>query len=416
LDYLKSVGITAIELMPVCEAVYDEEWGYQPTCLFACRSAYGRAHDLKELIDEAHGRGMAVILDVIVTHTAPSHPFMLLYPMERSPWYSRTIHNEFHMPGLDHRKRATQDLVHQFQRYWLEEFHVDGLRYDYSKSLVAQGRAVLNRVLQHAREVTPGCYLILEHLPEEPLVTRGFDADAVWHARTSYGVKALLTQRTQGEYDGEDFEQCLSVFEHRASEYRRASQMVNYLESHDEQRFGLELRFAGHKVDGLRRRLVMAAIMLMTFPGVPMLYHGQEFGETSCINYNERNPLRWELLATRAGNELLNVYRKLCALRHRHPALRSETYRFEPDPEQRCVVVHRWDHDDDVVIAVNVSEQRRDVAVVFPKRGTWGEALAGRNVVTASSSGESVTVTLEPFDALIFVCDITPVVSGPETL
>jgi len=403
LDYLKNLGVNALELMPVCEGARPWEWGYRTVGFFACRCEYGRAADFKELVDEAHARGIAIILDVVLTHTDQTHPFMLMYPIEESPWYSPSIHNEFKMPGLDHRKPATQQFIQQVQEYWLHEFRVDGFRYDYAKSLTAQGPDIMGNLVHQAR-TSPGCYLIGEYVPEEPQAISQFEMNAAWHPTSSHALKALTMQGVNMKYSWADnFEECVRVFDHHAIGYQYASQMINFVESHDEQRFILDARLAGYDGAGARPRLALAATVLMAAPGVPMLYHGQEFGDSSCRSANERNPIRWELLATEGGKGLMDHYQRLCAIRHAHPALRSETYSFDTiHSDEKWFVLHRWSDGDHAVIAANFSGERRSVSVTFPQAARWHDPICNLTLDT-STPNETHEIRLDQNQAAIFL-------------
>jgi 1,4-alpha-glucan branching enzyme len=119
--------------MPVFEFKGDLGWGYNPAYFFTVEKSYGEPDDLRELIDQAHARGIGVILDLVLAHTAHRHPFNKLYPYDQSPWYGAGCgeQNQFGFPTLDYQKGPTEDFSRDVQRYWLHEFHADGFRYDY---------------------------------------------------------------------------------------------------------------------------------------------------------------------------------------------------------------------------------------------------------------------------------------------
>ena len=405
LDYLRDLGVNCVQLLPVTECALNEGWGYQPTYQFAIRHHYGTADELRRLVDEAHARGIAVVFDVVLAHTDTTHPFNRLYPYEQSPWYGAGIGgtNEFGLPTFDHRKSPTQHYARDLQRFWASEFRIDGFRYDYAKNLGVDGENGLPRITRDAREVDDGLYLIGEWIPEDASQIEPAGLHAFWHMRSSAALACLALQRDFKFYKWNEFENVIRFLDREDQEYPSAASMVNYIESHDEHRLIQELRDAGANADAARRRLALAATVLMAAPGVPMIYQGQEYGEDTIIRVNERNPLRWDLLGTEGGKGLHAHYQRLLRLRDEHPALRSEGFKIEAmKPEEKWVVFHRWnDEGDDVVVAVNFADGDRTLDVLLTKPGTWRDVLSERTLELGE--GDTAQLELQPSEAAIFV-------------
>ncbi|MCD8471334.1 MAG: alpha-amylase, partial [Parabacteroides chartae] len=139
LDYLKSLGVNAIELMPVQEFDGNDSWGYNPCFYFAPDKAYGTEADYKEFIDEAHKRGMAVILDIVFNHATGNHPFAKLYwegsaTAPNNPWFNVTAphpYSVFH--DFNHAYSGTREYFKRVLEHWLKEYKLDGFRFDLSK-------------------------------------------------------------------------------------------------------------------------------------------------------------------------------------------------------------------------------------------------------------------------------------------
>ena len=142
LDYLEKLGINVVELMPVNEFEGNISWGYNPSFYFAPDKYYGPREKLKELIDECHKRGMAVLIDLVLNHSFGQSPFVQMYfdgsnPTEDNPWYN--VHSNFLNPdaqwGYDfnHESSYTQDLVDSVNSYWMSEYKFDGFRFDFTK-------------------------------------------------------------------------------------------------------------------------------------------------------------------------------------------------------------------------------------------------------------------------------------------
>jgi len=403
LDYLEELGINAIELMPINEFGGEAHgWGYNPAYFFTTEKSYGPPDMLRQIIDQAHAHGIAVILDVVLAHTAHRHPFNQLYDYSQSPWYGRGLgrENEFGFPTLDYGKGPAQAFARDVMAYWLHEFHVDGFRYDYLAGIGIQGDMGVPFLVRTAKELRPDVYLIGEYSPEEPPAVNESGLDGAWHITVSYVLKAFLTQGEFNVYRWDDFEHAIKVFHPWDHGYARASQMINLVESHDEERLAYHLREAGVDEEMIWRKLALATSVLITLPGQPMLYHGQEWGEAT-QRTTQANPIHWEQLETQEGKALFNHYQKLCRLRHEHPALRTENVLIDRvQAEQKSIIYHRWDDaGDEVVVAVNFSPETQNLELPFSSEGRWHEIVQEK---TVEVDGE-FTATLEPWTALIFV-------------
>jgi len=407
LDHLRDLGVTALEIMPVCEAAVQDGWGYQPFAFMACRNSFGGMEDLKELIDEAHARRMAVILDIVLSHSCGEHPFLALYPEGDNPWYGEAIggKNMFYMPSFDHRKPAVRQFCALVQAHWLREYHVDGFRYDYAINIGMEGGYGLSEVARQAREVLPRAYLIAEHLPERPEVLHYIDFDGAWHVKTCYFLRVGLLHRDQDEFIWERFHELVKYgIDPLAEGWPRATTSVIYIESHDEHRLLHYLLHSELRPPEARRRAKFAAWILFTAPGLPMLYNGQEFGDASPKLINERNPIRWDLIYTRGGREMLDFYKHLLRLRRELPALRSDNYVIDQVRErEKCLVYRRWSNrGDQVVVAANFADQPRHLHVALPVAGAWYDE-AGGVAHGINHDDTSVNIELQGYQAAVLV-------------
>lgn len=143
LPYLKKLGINAIELMPFSEFEGNSSWGYNPNFFFATDKYYGTPQAIKSFIDAAHQQGIAVIMDMVLNHAFGSSPLARMYwdgannkPAANNPWLNPDARHPFNV-GYDfnHESAATKDFVNRVTKYWLQEFHIDGYRWDLSKGL-----------------------------------------------------------------------------------------------------------------------------------------------------------------------------------------------------------------------------------------------------------------------------------------
>jgi 1,4-alpha-glucan branching enzyme len=377
LDHLANLGVDAIELMPVQEFPGDRSWGYNPAYFFAPEGTYGSAEDLKRLIDAAHQKGIGVILDMVFNHTAGDSPLNLLYRYDQNPYFS-TDGNPWGFPDFNLWGDATKRLIKDIQDYWLTEFHVDGFRYDYVEGMRYDGVGGMSFIAWAARQTKPHAYLIAEDIVADPAaVVRDTEIDASWHWQFT---KSLRAQLREGEYQGNqygDLDALARVLSFSGDGYQDNAQPVNYLESHDEDRLIAVVR-SNPAIDeaGALGKSMLGAIMLFTAQGVPMLYHGQEFGVHSPKTIDV-NKLPWEYMQSDAGQALYKHYASLAYLRHTQGALQANN--FQPlllDRERKLLAYHRWSEGDSiVVVAVNLAPESQTVAIDFPRAGRWHEWL-----------------------------------------
>ncbi len=377
LDHLAQLGVDAIELMPIQEFPGDQSWGYNPAYFFAPESAYGTAEDLKQLIDAAHQKGIGVILDMVFNHTTGDAPLNRLYPYDQNPYMS-TDGNPYGFPDLNHWNDATKRLIADIQSYWLNEYHIDGFRYDYVEGIDWDGVNGMSFITWSARQAKPYAYLIAEHIVgDTAAVVRETEADASWHWQFT---KVLRAQLREGEYEGQqygDMDALLRVITFGGDGYADNAQPINYLESHDEDRAMLVAMTNPAIGDaGAVRKSMLGAIVLYTAQGVPMLYHGQEFGAHAPKTIGT-SKLPWEYLESDSGKALYHHYATLAYLRHTQAAL--QTNYFQPllvDAERKVLAYQRWaDNGSVVVVAVNFSPADQRVAIDFPRAGRWHEWL-----------------------------------------
>ena len=141
LPYLKKLGINAIDLMPFSEFEGNSSWGYNPNFFFATDKYYGTPEAIKSFIDAAHQQGIAVIMGMVLNHVFGSSPLAKMYwdgtnnkPAANNPWLNPDAKHPFNVGNdFNHESMATKDLVNRVTKYWLQEFHIDGYRWDLSK-------------------------------------------------------------------------------------------------------------------------------------------------------------------------------------------------------------------------------------------------------------------------------------------
>jgi 1,4-alpha-glucan branching enzyme len=404
LDYLAQLGINAIELMPVKEFPGDQSWGYNPRYFFATESSYGSTADLKRLIDECHARGIRVFIDGVYNHSDSSAP---LAHLDHDYWYHHDPKNpEFNWgPEFNYEKYDEEhDVMPAWQfigstvRFWVQEYHLDGIRYDAAKQI---GNFDFMRwVAAEARRMASNkpFYNVAEYLPPEPAIT-GLEGpmDGCWHDFFKHTITHYLCT---GECN---LEAIKDVIDARRKGFQGLTNVVNYLSNHDHERL---LHVLGERgilgAEAFRRERLGAAILITAF-GIPMLWMGQEFGEFKAKTI-EQNKINWSLLTVNENRELFDTYKKLIALRKQHAAFSSENLSFFHEDHERNVLCYtRWaETGEKVAVVLNLSGEFLSGYTIanFPEDGEWREATKDFAV---HATGNQLTLDLPEREAMIFV-------------
>ncbi|MGH2543429.1 MAG: alpha-amylase family glycosyl hydrolase, partial [Ardenticatenaceae bacterium] len=402
LDYIKELGVTAIELMPVAEFPTDRSWGYNPAFLFAPEHAYGDPDDLKRLIDEAHQRGIAVILDMVFNHTQQENPLNVLWPYGENPYFKGG--NPWGMPDFNHFSDVTKTFIRDVQDFWLREYHVDGFRYDATGNIESDVTNGIGFFTWAARQSKPEVYLISEHLPQDPWWVHNTEMDAQWHDSFHDTMKAQLRE---GQFEGGrqwgDLAAVERALYYRLDGYSHPRQAINYTASHDEQRVvheALSNPYLNEEIAYRKAKLGMEAVI--TAAGVPMLYAGEEIG----MNHERstgKAQFAWERLEQDGpGRELHAHWQRLIWLRNTHPALRSPNYEtLAKWGEQKAIAFQRWNDQGDVIVVVlNFTNQGFKLPVPFPALGTWHEYIY--NYTVEVDDGRIAEIEVPPSGSAIF--------------
>ncbi len=361
LDYLDRLGVNAIELMPVSEFDGDESWGYNPAFHLALDKYYGTPDELKAFVDAAHARGIAVILDVVYNHATGQSPLIRLDnqgdfgdPTATNPWANVSARHPFNVfNDLNHESPLTQLWLDQANRFWMDEYHIDGYRFDLSKGMTqtcvggvpctdanfstynSARIRILTRMADALWAEHPDAIVILEHFaePREERELAAFGTDrglpgmALWANMNEAYLESAMG------YLGSN--SSLTRAYPPSNGYPIGGQ-VAYMESHDEQWMMYKLRAFGNQAgDYSTRELAtaldrrkLATVFFLTVPGAKMLW---QFGEVGfgggpgeCLEPNNdcptgtpgrvaNKPIRWDYwqdVAPFANGSVLPVTRE----------------------------------------------------------------------------------------------------------
>lgn len=411
LDYLCDLGINAIELLPVNETPGKYNWGYIPSYFFAPKPNYGLTNELKKFVDECHARGVRVLLDQLYNHSSEESP---LLHIDRDYWY----YHDRHHPDADPRDywgpefnyehyddvldtRPAWDFMGDVIRFWVREYHIDGIRYDALKEL--DNFEFLYWITQEASQLAGAkpFYNIGEHIPEKPeLVSPEGPMDACWHENFYHVIQSHLCGETF------DLDQLKQALDPAQQNYPKGStKAISYLCNHDQKRLLLALGDRHILGEDAFRRAKLGAVLLMTSVGVPLIWMGEEFGDVTPINAQEQDQqLDWSLLNCDRNRDLFDCYKRLIALRKQNRALQTANIEFfHENSEHQVLAYSRWDEDGSkVVVVVNFSDQPRANYQIsnFPENGTCYEWIRSYEV---KPQNNLLTIDLNAHEAHVLV-------------
>lgn len=379
LDDIRALGVNAIQPLPFTEFPGDHSWGYNPAFHLAPESSYGTPEELKQLVDAAHARGLAVIADLVFNHMDWNSALYRLYGDDytASPYFRLFTGENWGFPDIEQDTPQTKAYIRAALHHWIRDYRIDGFRYDATRWTEWEGYNDWGAgwYAYAAKEADPGSIQIAEHIPADPALIRDTEMDTGWHAHFRWRIRDML----QHAYlDQAEFEKVMNA---TALGFQYNLQRMVYTESHDEERVWREFSRQGYRGEELTDRAISALALTLTAPGPAMIYAGQEFGEMSpkIVGWN---PLHWELREDPARRPLVEAAPRLCRLRTTHPALTSEKILFHPPfPEPNVAAYTRGPLTDPVVVAVNFGRRPATIALDLPGPGrAWFDQVSGQPV------------------------------------
>lgn len=439
LDYLDRLGINAIELLPVNEFEGNESWGYNPSFHLALDKYYGDPETFKKFVDEAHKRGIAVILDVVLNHAFGQSPLVRLWnegnygkPTTENPYLNVNEKHPFNVGNdFNHESAATIYFRNRVAKYWIEEYNIDGYRFDLSKGFTQRNNPndvgawsnydqsridIWKDYSNYIWSVDPDAYVTLEHLSvnsEEKVL-----AD---HGMLLWGnMNHSYNQATMGYSSDSDLYGVLS--ESRGFQDKH---LIGYMESHDEQWLMFKNISFGNSsgdydiknLDTALGRQQLAGAFFFTLPGPKMMWQfgevGYGYGNSGeqCLNDSDdcpnfapgrtaNKPIRWDYWNNK-GTERIKLYKTWSALmnlRNSSPAFtepENTTYSLS-NRIKRIVLEHA---DTDVVIVGNFDVNSLTTTGDFTQLGTWYDYFEGTEYIVNDSEQ---SISLQPGEFKIF--------------
>lgn len=435
LDYLLDLGVTAIEIMPVAQFPDGRNWGYDGVYPYAVHNSYGGIDGLKKLVDACHASGMAVILDVVYNHIGPEGNYFREFgpyftSKHCTPWGDAVNFDDAWCDGV--RQYYVENVL-----MWFRDFHIDALRLDAVHAIKDESpvhilREIREQVDQLMSVTGRKHYLIVESDLNDPRYITdpaegGYGMDAQWNDEFHHALRVTAGEERNGYYA--DFTgidhlakayRDVYVYDGQFSSFRKrlfgspvetelGQQFVVFSQNHDQ----IGNRMLGERTSQLLSfdMLKVLAGAVLTSPYLPLLFMGEEWGESNPFLYFvshtdpdlaeavrkgrkeefasfhqegeapdpmdeatfNQSQLQWELLRKEPHQTLLRYYKALIALRKELPALRHlnrTQLAVTGQPDQPTLVLHRWYEDDHVFCLLNFAQQAEPVTL--PALGlTW---------------------------------------------
>jgi len=431
LDYLQSLGVNAIELMPINEFEGADSWGYNPALYMALDKSYGTKNDFKSFVDACHQRGIAVLADVVFNHSYGQSPLLQMYfdnsankPAADNPWYNEqsNFSNPSAQWGYDfnHESTYTTAFFNDVLSFWMEEYKIDGFRFDFTKGFSntpygtsswgstydASRIAILKKYADHVWNQNPTNkpYVIFEHLADNSEETELANYGIMMWGNMNHSYN----QNTMGFSSETD----LSWISYKERGWNNPN-VIGYMESHDEERLMYKnLEFGNSSGDYNVKNLTTAlsrqetaGMFFFTIPGPKMIWQFGELGYDYSINTCDngsvnndcrlsRKPIRWDYFDNSNRKHIYNTWATLIAFKKKYPEVFNTTnFDFDDSNTLTKSIVLKDDASFDVVIIGNFDVTNKSITTQFTQTGNWYEYFTGeeKNVTATSES-----ITLKP--------------------
>jgi 1,4-alpha-glucan branching enzyme len=435
LNYIKRLGVNAIELLPVNEFEGNSSWGYNPNFMFALDKYYGTPNTFKSLVDACHSAGIAVILDMVLEDQASSSPMCQMYwdpnatnsdggkgaPSASSPWFNQLRTHPYGVFNqLNFDKAATVYFAENYFKYWLQEYHVDGFRLDQANGYTqtnsnadgslwtaydADRVKTLTTLNSSVKSVDPTAYMILEEfaVPQE-VSTLAAQGMISWNNENNSSCQAAMGYNSSWD---------LSSYFYDSFGITQPNGLMTYAESHDEVRVQFKNGAYGNAAGsystknlatGLQRD-AMLATFLFSAPGPKMLWMfgergyddasaGPDYGNLNGTGDKRTDPQppHWEYMSDPNRAALFGIYAKLIHFKTNNAVFTTTNFSHSLDGIVKAIQLLGSDGTD-VEVVGNFDVINNAATITFPKTGTWVDNITGSTLNVTSTT---MSMTLAP--------------------
>lgn len=440
LPYLAELGVNAIELMPVAEFPGEYSWGYNPSNPFAVESHYGGVDGLKEVVRRAHEQGLAVLLDITHNHYGPTDLDLWRYDgWSVGAWGGIYFYNDVRAQTPwgdtrpDYGRGEVRQYIHDNAMAWLQDFQFDGLRWDSTSYMrvgplgdIPEAWSLLQWVNDDIDAAQGWKLNVAEDMWDNAWITKptgagGAGFDSQWDAGFVHPIRAALIDPSDPNRSMTSVRDAISHLYNGA-----AFQRVIYTESHDEVANGKsrlpEAIWPGNAASYYsKKRSTLGAAIVMTAPGVPMIFQGQELLEDGY--FDDHDPVDWNKLLLYPG--IHDLYRDLIRLRrdwsNNTAGLKGGSLNVHHvNDSDKLVAFHRWDQGgagDDVIVLLNFANRGwSSYQIGLPRGGTWrvrfNSDWSGYDPAFGDWPATDIVASSQPRDGMPFSGDLS---IGPYT-
>ncbi len=383
LHEIKQLGINTIWMQPVYRSAHGGQ-GYDITDYFSLRNDLGTKEELKQLIDSAHRLGLRVIFDFVPNHTSLQHPYALDVAMKgkQSKYYDYYQHTDDHAPyssfynkdengfiyyfwknlvNLNYNNDAVKQMIIAACKHWIAEFNIDGYRFDASWGVRSRNPAFFPLLRKELKSQKPDILLLAEDKgADDDVFRQGFDAAYDWTKDTAW------VSHWSWEYE-HDTKKSFTIFNHPDeskrvellekalfADKRHQERILRFMENNDLPRF-----IQHHSPEQTK----MAAALLFSLPGIPLIFCGQETG-VKVHPYSPKSIFKDSLDIQQVDSlGLFDVYRRLIEARNKFPALRSSNLEKINISGKGCVAFHRWEKNEHIIVLINLTSKPANILI-----------------------------------------------------
>jgi 1,4-alpha-glucan branching enzyme len=446
ISYFKRLGVNAVQLMPIMEFNGNESWGYNPAFMFAPDKYYGPKNKLKEFIDKCHAEGIAVLFDIAMNHQDLPNPYVLMdfdfstgKPKATNKWFHETARHPFNVFfDMNHSSPYAKAYLDTVNHYWLNEYKIDGFRFDLSKGFSSVNYCTtpncnsdaevnawssrdqsridnLKRMADAIWEHTPEAIVILEHLAVN------VEEKELAEYRAEEGKGMMLWGNMNHAFTeiamGYPEDVYRTSFESRGW---TVPHLVSYMESHDEERLAYKNKKYGN-ASGIytakdqntsMERIKATSVIFYSVPGPKMLWQfgeiGYDYGINTCTDGTENNdcrispkPVKWDYLneGSRIGlfmhtSDLIRLHTAYSVFTNGTATISTGTGLVKQVQVKNMPYTETPTSTDEMNVqsVANLSMSNETVSIGFPHTGTWYDYYNG---------GAAINVTSLPFELSI---------------
>jgi 1,4-alpha-glucan branching enzyme len=444
INHLTDLGVNTIEIMPIHSMNKQHGWGYEPEYIYSVETSYGGRNHFADFVEVAHKAGHSVILDVVYNHLgAPDKTDLWQFDgwfdgnkggiYFYNDWRSKTPWGD---TRLDYGRPEVFSYVLNNAKMWLEDFKIDGLRLDstiYLRNVDGQNNnpnadipeawELLKDINDSAKKINKNSLIIAEDASTNEYITKniqdgGAGFDAQWDCEFASAIRSVL-EPTKDE--DRNLAWLVSALTKKFNS--QPMERIIFTDSHDtaangKHRLNTEINPKNIYDVYSKKRSLIAAALLLTAPGIPMLLQGQEFMQSG--DFNSWQGLDWENVDKYRG--ILLAHKHLIALRkNTHNVSKGLTGNnikiIHTDDSKKLLAYHRWNNSgpgDDVVVITNLSNRLvHNLPIYFPSTGEWelrfdsswhgySDDFKKYDVLDINVTGETANVDVPPYTVLIY--------------